>query len=127
MGRPAPAQQRQCSGPAGGGCRSRASPDIWRVTLLETGSTAVRSVRQPLTVVFELHRRDIGGLVHAYATEGAALAFVRDVIRSRFRGLHGGRRVCGSGAAARSTVFEGLSHRLLRRERAACIPRRHPI
>lgn len=32
------------------------------------------------TVVFELRRRDTGGLVHAYHTEGAALAFVRDVI-----------------------------------------------
>jgi hypothetical protein len=31
-------------------------------------------------VVFEL-RRDTGGLVHAYATAGAALAFVRVVIR----------------------------------------------
>jgi hypothetical protein len=30
--------------------------------------------------VFELRRRDTGSLVHAYATEGAALAFVRDVI-----------------------------------------------
>jgi hypothetical protein len=31
-------------------------------------------------MVFELRRRDTGSLVHAYATEGAALAFVRDVI-----------------------------------------------
>jgi len=37
-------------------------------------------VHQPPTVVFELRRRDTGSLVHAYATEGAALAFVRDVI-----------------------------------------------
>src|SRR5438067_5263725 len=68
-------------GPAGGGCRSRASPDTWRVALLETGSTEVRTMHHPLTVVFELHRRDSGGLVRAYATEAAALAFVRDVIR----------------------------------------------
>lgn len=33
------------------------------------------------SVVFELRRRDTGNLVHAYATEGAALAFVRDVVR----------------------------------------------
>jgi hypothetical protein len=32
-------------------------------------------------MVFELRRRDSGGLVHRYATEGAALAFVRDVAR----------------------------------------------
>jgi hypothetical protein len=32
-------------------------------------------------VVFELRRRDTGGLVHHYATESAALAFVRDVVR----------------------------------------------
>ena len=37
-------------------------------------------MHQPPTVMFELRRRDTGGLVHAYATEGAALAFVRDVI-----------------------------------------------
>jgi hypothetical protein len=37
-------------------------------------------VQQPPTVVFELRRRDTGRLVHAYASEGAALAFVRDVI-----------------------------------------------
>jgi hypothetical protein len=33
------------------------------------------------SVVFELRRSDTGGLVRRYATEGAALAFVRDVIR----------------------------------------------
>jgi hypothetical protein len=32
-------------------------------------------------VVFELRRLDTGGLVHRYETEGAALAFVRDVVR----------------------------------------------
>ena len=32
-------------------------------------------------VVFELRRLDTGGLIHQYATEGAALAFLRDVIR----------------------------------------------
>jgi ATP-dependent 26S proteasome regulatory subunit len=32
-------------------------------------------------VVFELRRLDTGGLVHRYSTEGAALAFVRDVVR----------------------------------------------
>ena len=37
-------------------------------------------MHQSPTVVFELRRRDTGSLVHAYATEGAALAFVRDVI-----------------------------------------------
>ena len=37
-------------------------------------------MHQPPSGVFELRRRDTGGLVHAYATEGAALAFVRDVI-----------------------------------------------
>ena len=31
-------------------------------------------------MVFELRHRDTGKLIHAYATEGAALAFVRDVI-----------------------------------------------
>ena len=31
-------------------------------------------------MVFELRRRDAGSLIHAYPTEGAALAFVRDVI-----------------------------------------------
>jgi ATP-dependent 26S proteasome regulatory subunit len=30
---------------------------------------------------FELRRLDTGALVHRYATEGAALSFVRDVIR----------------------------------------------
>jgi hypothetical protein len=34
-----------------------------------------------LSVVFLLRRRDTGGLVHRYATEGAALSFVRDVLR----------------------------------------------
>ena len=32
-------------------------------------------------VVFELRRLDTGGLVRRYATEGVALAFVRDVVR----------------------------------------------
>lgn len=32
-------------------------------------------------MVFELRRLDTGGLVHRYPTEGAALAFVRDVVR----------------------------------------------
>jgi hypothetical protein len=32
-------------------------------------------------MVFALRRRDTGGLVHRYATERAALAFVRDVVR----------------------------------------------
>jgi hypothetical protein len=32
-------------------------------------------------VAFELRRLDTGGLVRRYATESAALAFVRDVIR----------------------------------------------
>ena len=31
-------------------------------------------------MVFELRRRGTGRLIHVYATEGAALAFVRDVI-----------------------------------------------
>jgi hypothetical protein len=31
--------------------------------------------------VFELRRLDTGGLVHRYDSEGAALAFVRDVVR----------------------------------------------
>ena len=34
-----------------------------------------------VNVGFELRRRDTGSLVHAYATEGAALAFMRDVVR----------------------------------------------
>jgi hypothetical protein len=38
-------------------------------------------VQPLLSVVFELRRRDTGSLVHAYPTEGAALAFVRDVVR----------------------------------------------
>jgi hypothetical protein len=33
------------------------------------------------SVQFELRRTDTGGLVHRYDTEGAALAFVRDVVR----------------------------------------------
>jgi hypothetical protein len=32
-------------------------------------------------VAFELRRLDTGGLVHRYAPEGAALAFMRDVVR----------------------------------------------
>ena len=32
-------------------------------------------------MAFELRRLDTGGLVHEYATEGAALAFLRDVVR----------------------------------------------
>ncbi len=32
-------------------------------------------------MVFELRRVDTGSLVHQYTTEGAALAFVRDVVR----------------------------------------------
>jgi len=31
--------------------------------------------------VFDLRRLDTGGLVHRYPTEGAALAFIRDVVR----------------------------------------------
>jgi hypothetical protein len=38
-------------------------------------------VQRSLGVVFELRRRETGSLVRAYATEGAALAFVRDVAR----------------------------------------------
>jgi hypothetical protein len=34
-------------------------------------------------VVFDLPRLDTGSLVHQYATEGAALAFIRDVVRIR--------------------------------------------
>src|SRR5919202_3665170 len=44
------------------------------------GAARARTVHQPPSVVFELRRRDTGSLVRAYATEGAALAFVRDVI-----------------------------------------------
>lgn len=47
--------------------------------LLEAGGRGPECAVTP-TVVFELRRRDTGGLVHAYRTEGAALAFVRDVI-----------------------------------------------
>ena len=32
-------------------------------------------------MVFELRRLDTGGIVHRYESEGAALAFVRDVVR----------------------------------------------
>jgi hypothetical protein len=32
-------------------------------------------------VVFELRDQDSGRLIHRYATEGAALALVRDVVR----------------------------------------------
>jgi hypothetical protein len=32
-------------------------------------------------VVFNLRRLDTGGLVHRYPSEGAALAFIRDVVR----------------------------------------------
>ena len=32
-------------------------------------------------MAFELRRLDTGGLVHRYDSEGAALAFIRDVIR----------------------------------------------
>ena len=38
-------------------------------------------------MAFELRRRDTGGLVHRYATEGAALAFLRDVVRIAGREL----------------------------------------
>lgn len=31
--------------------------------------------------MFQLHRSDTGALVHRYPTEGAALAFIREVIR----------------------------------------------
>jgi hypothetical protein len=48
---------------------------IWR-----RGGRGPDSAPTP-TVVFELRRRDTGSLVHAYPTEGAALAFVRDVVR----------------------------------------------
>jgi hypothetical protein len=46
----------------------------------------VDSTRRPMPcgfseVMFELRRLDTGGLVHRYETEGAALAFVRDVVR----------------------------------------------
>src|SRR5919199_1408675 len=53
-------------------CRARSAPRRW--------VAEARTVHQPPSGVFELRRRDTGGLVHAYATEGAALAFVRDVI-----------------------------------------------
>jgi hypothetical protein len=32
-------------------------------------------------MVFDLRRLETGGLVHRYATESAALAFIRDVVR----------------------------------------------
>jgi hypothetical protein len=38
-------------------------------------------VHECLNVVFVLRRRDTGGVVHEYASEGAALGFVRDVLR----------------------------------------------
>jgi ATP-dependent 26S proteasome regulatory subunit len=38
-------------------------------------------VQNPSTVVFELRRLASGTLIHSYITEGAALAFIRDVIR----------------------------------------------
>ena len=40
-----------------------------------------RPVQLFLSMVFELRRLDAGKLVHVYATEAAALAFVRDVVR----------------------------------------------
>ena len=49
--------------------------------LLLEGAAEARTVHQPPNVVFELRRRGTGRLIHVYATEGAALAFVRDVIR----------------------------------------------
>lgn len=39
------------------------------------------TVRPSPNVVFELRRLETGGLVRRYVTEGAALAFVRDVVR----------------------------------------------
>ena len=56
-------------------------------------------------MVFELRHLDSGKLIHQYRTEGAALAFVRDVVR-----------VAGRERAARFTLEErdtgGQSHNL---------------
>ena len=40
-----------------------------------------RALQVGTAVVFHLRRLDTGGLVHRYDTEGAALAFIRDVVR----------------------------------------------
>lgn len=45
--------------------------------------------------MFRLQYRDTGALVHAYETEGAALAFLRDVVRV------GGRQRAGQVALVR--------------------------
>ena len=45
------------------------------------GVTPARPLRILSRVVFELRRLDTGALVHRYDTEGAALGFVRDVVR----------------------------------------------
>ncbi len=44
-----------------------------------------RALQLSTGVVFDLRRLDTGSLVHQYATEGAALAFIRDVVRIRGR------------------------------------------
>ena len=58
-----------------------------------------------LGVVFVLRRRDTGGVVHQYATEGAALAFVRDV-------LHVGGREQAAGFVLDQRDETGQTHTL---------------
>ena len=52
----------------------------WRVAPREAGAGGPDCAPAPI-VRFELRRQDTGSLIRAYPTEGAALAFVRDVIR----------------------------------------------
>jgi len=53
-------------------------PQAWRTP---TDAAEARGLLASRDVVFDLRRLDGGGLVHRYPTEGAALAFVRDVVR----------------------------------------------
>ena len=53
-------------------------PQAWRTPI---DAAEARGLLGSRDVVFDLRRLDGGGLVHRYPTEGAALAFVRDVVR----------------------------------------------
>jgi hypothetical protein len=52
-----------------------------RTAQLPYWAREVRALQLCTGVVFDLRRLDTGSLVHQYATEGAALAFIRDVVR----------------------------------------------
>lgn len=77
-----------------------------------------QSVHGRLSVVFLLRRRDTGGVVHRYATEGAALGFVRDVLRVGGREQAAGfvLEQLDEGGQARTAVITAAS----RTPRSAC-------